>query len=95
MKDDNGCNGVGMLVIGREDVSETEPFRLKLSDRKTLRPRNKNALERRLVLQEGVPTCLRNQDRCSIGNVLMFANGHVYNYFAREIDSKRKKVHRP
>ena len=92
VKDDNGCNGVGMLVIGREDVSETEPFRLKLSDRKTLRPRNKNALERRLVLQEGVPTCLRNQDTgAQLEIVLMFANGHVYNYFAREIDSKVKK----
>ena len=80
VKDDNGCNGVGMLVIGRKDVpKKTESFRLKLSDRKTLRPRNKIAFDRRLVLQEGIPTCLRNQDTgAQLEIVLMLANGHVY-----------------
>jgi len=90
VKDDSGCNGVGMLVFGRKDVKTGKQFRLKLSDRKMLRPRNKSAIDRRLVLQEGIPTCLRNQHTgAQLEIVMMFANGHVYNYFAREIDCVR------
>ena len=69
VKDDNGCNGVGMYVFDQHEarVTGTPPqqkheFPLSLKCRKAP-PSNdtSRALGTRLLLHEGIPTSLRNE----------------------------------
>ncbi len=97
VKDDAGCNGVGLLAFSKRDLVPGKPFlNLTHAHRMDLRGRNKGG-RRCYVLQEGIVTSLLRKDPSTqhtthqLEVVLMFIDGRIFNYFIRQTELSLKQ----